>query len=190
MKANYNFEVIRNEKKQEKLKEVIKNFDLNNASMVILYRYYLMKLMPLFDGEIPDLSQRIDDDFCDAMAMETAGFVSDAVNNAVSAFIENDGKESFRVDYDGTEDEFKEELEDSVLIELGQQFEHEFLDFNRETGISRAVYETSAAIFISNIEESGSSITEYFRGTLTARPELCDNDNEENNSVDDTDDNS
>lgn len=104
MKANYNFEVIRNEKKQEKLKEVIKNFDLNNASMVILYRYYLMKLMPLFDGEIPDLSQRIDDDFCDAMAMETAGFVSDAVNNAVSAFIENDGKESFRVDYDGTED--------------------------------------------------------------------------------------
>lgn len=74
MKANYNFEVIRNEKKQEKLKEVIKNFDLNNASMVILYRYYLMKLMPLFDGEIPDLSQRIDDDFCDAMAMETAGF--------------------------------------------------------------------------------------------------------------------
>lgn len=102
MKANYNFEVIRNEKKQEKLKEVIKNFDLNNASMVILYRYYLMKLMPLFDGEIPDLSQRIDDDFCDAMAMETAGFVSDAVNNAVSAFIENDGKESFRVDYDGT----------------------------------------------------------------------------------------
>lgn len=190
MKANYNFEVIRNEKKQEKLKEVIKNFDLNNASMVILYRYYLMKLMPLFDGEIPDLSQRIDDDFCDAMAMETAGFVSDAVNNAVSAFIENDGKESFRVDYDGTEDEFKEELEDSVLIELGQQFEHEFLDFNRETGISRVDYETSAAIFISNIEESGSSITEYFRGALTARPELCDNDNEENNSVDNTDDNS
>lgn len=71
MKANYNFEVIRNEKKQEKLKEVIKNFDLNNASMVILYRYYLMKLMPLFDGEIPDLSQRIDDDFCDAMALFT-----------------------------------------------------------------------------------------------------------------------
>lgn len=66
--------------------------------------------------------------------------------------------------FDGTVDEFRQELANRVLITLSLAFEHEFINFTEQTGITRAQYEILAAEYIAHAEDDGSKVSEMFKG--------------------------
>lgn len=68
------------------------------------------------------------------------------------------------IKFDGTVDEFRQELANRVLITLSLAFEHEFINFTEQTGISRAQYEILAAEYIAHAEDDGSKVCEMFKG--------------------------
>ena len=96
------------------------------------------------------------------MAYEMTTFFGDAVNAAADDFT-NDEDDS-TIKFDGTVDEFRQELANRVLITLSLAFEHEFINFTEQTGISRAQYEILAAEYIAHAEDDGSKVCEMFKG--------------------------
>lgn len=68
------------------------------------------------------------------------------------------------IKFDGTVDEFRQELANRVLITLSLAFEHEFINFAEQTGITRAQYEILAAEYIAHAEDDGSKVSEMFKG--------------------------
>ena len=89
-------------------------------------------------------------------------FFSDAVNTAADDFTDDDDDRTIK--FDGTVDEFRQELANRVLITLSLAFEHEFINFTEQTGITRAQYEILAAEYIAHAEDDGSKVSEMFKG--------------------------
>lgn len=87
---------------------------------------------------------------------------TDAVNTAADDFTDDDDDRTIK--FDGTVDEFRQELANRVLITLSLAFEHEFINFTEQTGISRAQYEILAAEYIAHAEDDGSKVSEMFKG--------------------------
>lgn len=92
-----------------------------------------------------------------------ATFFGDAVNAAADDFTDGD-EDDYTIKFDGTVDEFRQELANRVLITLSLAFEHEFVDFTERTGITRAQYEILAAEYIAHAEDDGSKVSEMFKG--------------------------
>ena len=72
--------------------------------------------------------------------------LEDAVNEAIDSFIDEDKRPN--INFNGTADEFREELNNLVVVLLSKNFEHEFIEFSEATGISRVQYEAFAAKFM------------------------------------------
>lgn len=89
-------------------------------------------------------------DFEETDIKETAAdlteFFEDAVNEAIDSFIDEDKRPN--INFNGTADEFREELNNLVVVLLSKNFEHEFIEFSEATGISRVQYEAFAAKFM------------------------------------------
>lgn len=134
MKANYKIVAS----KQKMLEKEIENFEPNSTMSVLLMRYSIMrgmlqvKLNDKDENGIPDISPS-------DMAYEMTTFFGDAVNAAADDFT-NDDEDDSTIKFDGTVDEFRQELANRVLITLSLAFEHEFINFTEQTGISRAQY--------------------------------------------------
>lgn len=157
MKANY--KIVAN--KQKMLEKEIENFEPTSTMSVLLMRYSIIqgllqvKLNEKDENGIPNISP-VD------MAYEMTTFFGDAVNAAADDFT-NDEDDS-TIKFDGTVDEFRQELANRVLITLRLAFEHEFINFTEQTGISRAQYEILAAEYIAHAEDDGSKVCEMFKG--------------------------
>ena len=65
---------------------------------------------------------------------------------AIDSFIDEDKRPN--INFNGTADEFREELNNLVVVLLSKNFEHEFIEFSEATGISRVQYEAFAAKFM------------------------------------------
>lgn len=158
MKANY--KVIAN--KQKILEKEIENFEPTSTMSVLLMRYSIIqgllqvKVNEKDENGIPNISP-VD------MAYEMTTFFGDAVNAAADDFTNDDGDDS-TIKFDGTVDEFRQELANRVLITLSLAFEHEFINFAEQTGITRAQYEILAAEYIAHAEDDGSKVSEMFKG--------------------------
>lgn len=158
MKANY--KIVAN--KQKMLEKEIENFEPTSTMSVLLMRYSiiqgLLQVKPNEKDEngIPNISP-VD------MAYEMTTFFGDAVNAAADDFT-NDDEDDSTIKFDGTVDEFRQELANRVLITLSLAFEHEFINFTEQTGISRAQYEILAAEYIAHAEDDGSKVSEMFKG--------------------------
>lgn len=158
MKANYKIVAS----KQKMLEKEIENFEPNSTMSVLLMRYSIMrgmlqvKLNDKDENGIPDISPS-------DMAYEMTTFFGDAVNAAADDFT-NDDEDDSTIKFDGTVDEFRQELANRVLITLSLAFEHEFINFTEQTGISRAQYEILAAEYIAHAEDDGSKASEMFKG--------------------------
>lgn len=87
-----------------------------------------------------------------------------ANNCAAADDFTNDDEDDSTIKFDGTVDEFRQELANRVLITLSLAFEHEFINFTEQTGISRAQYEILAAEYIAHAEDDGSKVSEMFKG--------------------------
>lgn len=130
MKANYKIVAS----KQKMLEKEIENFEPNSTMSVLLMRYSIMrgmlqvKLNDKDENGIPDISPS-------DMAYEMTTFFGDAVNAAADDFT-NDDEDDSTIKFDGTVDEFRQELANRVLITLSLAFEHEFINFTEQTGIS------------------------------------------------------
>lgn len=138
MKANY--KVINN--KQVQLRKVIEEFKPDDVASVILFRYNVMQALTSLNDDCSD--------FEEADMKETATdlteFFEDAVNEAIDSFIDEDKRPN--INFNGTADEFREELNNLVVVLLSKNFEHEFIEFSEATGISRVQYEAFAAKFM------------------------------------------
>ena len=158
MKANYKIVAS----KQKMLEKEIENFEPNSTMSVLLMRYSIMrgmlqvKLNDKDENGIPDISPS-------DMAYEMTTFFGDAVNAAADDFT-NDDEDDSTVKFDGTVDEFRQELANHALITLSLAIEHEFINFTEQTGISRAQYEILAAEYIAHAEDDGSKVSEMFKG--------------------------
>lgn len=157
MKANY--KVIAN--KQKILEKEIENFEPTSTMSVLLMRYSIIqgllqvKLNEKDANGSPNISPS-------DMAYDMTTFFSDAVNTAADDF--TDDNDDRTIKFDGTVDEFRQELANRVLITLSLAFEHEFINFTEQTGISRAQYEILAAEYIAHAEDDGSKVSEMFKG--------------------------
>lgn len=158
MKANY--KVIAN--KQKILEKEIENFEPTSTMSVLLMRYSIIqgllqvKVNEKDENGIPNISPG-------DMAYEMTTFFGDAVNAAADDFT-NDDEDDSTIKFDGTVDEFRQELANRVLITLSLAFEHEFINFAEQTGITRAQYEILAAEYIAHAEDDGSKVSEMFKG--------------------------
>lgn len=158
MKANY--KIVAN--KQKMLEKEIENFEPTSTMSVLLMRYSIIqellqvKLNEKDENGIPNISP-VD------TAYEMTTFFGDAVNAAADDFT-NDDEDDSTIKFDGTVDEFRQELANRVLITLSLAFEHEFINFTEQTGISRAQYEILAAEYIAYAEDDGSKVSEMFKG--------------------------
>ncbi len=158
MKANY--KIVAN--KQKMLEKEIENFEPTSTMSVLLMRYSIIqgllqvKLNEKDENGIPNISP-VD------MAYEMTTFFGDAVNAAADDFTDGD-EDDYTIKFDGTVDEFRQELANRVLITLSLAFEHEFVDFTERTGITRAQYEILAAEYIAHAEDDGSKVSEMFKG--------------------------
>lgn len=116
------------------LEKEIENFEPTSTMSVLLMRYSiiqgLLQVKPNEKDEngIPNISP-VD------MAYEMTTFFGDAVNAAADDFT-NDDEDDSTIKFDGTVDEFRQELANRVLITLSLAFEHEFINFTEQTGIS------------------------------------------------------
>ena len=183
MKANY--KVIAN--KQKILEKEIENFEPTSTMSVLLMRYSIIqgllqvKVNEKDENGIPNISP-VD------MAYEMTTFFGDAVNAAADDFT-NDDEDDSTIKFDGTVDEFRQELANRVLITLSLAFEHEFINFTEQTGISRAQYEILAAEYIAHAEDDGSKISEMFKGDSSEKHKskgwtsTCPKTNEVKNSL-------
>lgn len=162
MKANYSFESIKNDR-QKQLREVLDNFQFVGPSGILLYRYYIMQLMAIGrDEEDEELKDNLaEEDMTEAMS-ETVAFAAHAVSMAANEFTEPTGKDNFRINYSGTVEEFREEITNGVVVALSRNFEHEFIDFSDETGMSRIEFECAVAAFMSAIEEDSGKVSDFF----------------------------
>lgn len=153
MKANY--KIVAN--KQKMLEKEIENFEPTSTMSVLLMRYSIIQgLLQVKPNEKANISP-VD------MAYEMTTFFGDAVNAAADDFT-NDDEDDSTIKFDGTVDEFRQELANRVLITLSLAFEHEFINFTEQTGISRAQYEILAAEYIAHAEDDGSKVSEMFKG--------------------------
>lgn len=156
MKANY--KIVAN--KQKMLEKEIENFEPTSTMSVLLMRYSIIqgllqvKLNEKDENGIPNISPS-------DMAYDMTTFFSDAVNTAADDFTDDDDR---TIKFDGTVDEFRQELANRVLITLSLAFEHEFINFAEQTGITRAQYEILAAEYIAHAEDDGSKVSEMFKG--------------------------
>lgn len=114
MKANY--KVINN--KQVQLRKVIEGFKPDDVASVILFRYNVMQALTSLNDDCTD--------FEEADMKETATdlteFFEDAVNEAIDSFIDEDKRPN--INFNGTADEFREELNNLVVVLLSKNFEH------------------------------------------------------------------
>ena len=131
MKANY--KVINN--KQVQLRKVIEEFKPDDVASVILFRYNVMQALT-----------SLNDDCSDFEETDLTEFFEDTVNEAIDSFIDEDKRPN--INFNGTADEFREELNNLVVVLLSKNFEHEFIEFSEATGISRVQYEAFAAKFM------------------------------------------
>ena len=158
MKANY--KIVAN--KQNMLEKDIAHVEPPSTLSVLLMRESIIqglrqvKLNEKDENGIPNISP-VD------MAYEMTTFFGDAVNAAADDFT-NDDEDDSTIKFDGTVDEFRQELANRVLITLSLAFEHEFINFTEQTGISRAQYEILAAEYIAHAEDDGSKVSEMFKG--------------------------
>lgn len=146
-------------------------FLLNSGANKLLdkgYDYYVKEFIPLGhrliqNGQIA--ADAMDGELAAqfSMAYEMTTFFGDAVNAAADDFT-NDDEDDSTIKFDGTVDEFRQELANRVLITLSLAFEHEFINFTEQTGISRAQYEILAAEYIAHAEDDGSKVSEMFKG--------------------------
>lgn len=158
MKANY--KVIAN--KQKILEKEIENFEPTSTMSVLLMRYSIIqgllqvKLNEKGANGSPNISPS-------DMAYDMTTFFSDAVNTAADDFTDDD-EDDRTIKFDGTVDEFRQALANRVLITLSLAFEHEFINFTEQTGITRTQYEILAAEYIAHAEDDGSKVSEMFKG--------------------------
>lgn len=127
MKANY--KVIAN--KQKILEKEIENFEPTSTMSVLLMRYSIIqgllqvKLNEKDANGSPNISPS-------DMAYDMTTFFSDAVNTAADDFTDDDDDRTIK--FDGTVDEFRQELANRVLITLSLAFEHEFINLQSKPG--------------------------------------------------------
>lgn len=158
MKANYKIVAS----KQKMLEKEIENFEPTSTMSVLLMRYSIMrgmlqvKLNGKDENGIPDISPS-------DMACDLTAFFGDAVDAATENFMEGD-EDNRTVKFDGTIDEFRQELTHRVMTTLSVAFEHEFVDFLEKTGVTRAQFEVLAAQYIAHTEENGGKVSEIFEG--------------------------
>lgn len=138
MKANY--KVINN--KQVQLRKVIEEFKPDDVASVILFRYNVMQALTSLNDDCSDFEET---DMKETAA-DLTEFFEDAVNEAIDSFIDEDKRPN--INFNGTADEFREELNNLVVVLLSKNFEHEFIEFSEVTGISRVQYEAFAAKFM------------------------------------------
>lgn len=165
MKANYSFESIKNDR-QKQLHDILDDFQFVGPCGILLYRYYIMQILAIGrdDGKLKD---NLSEEDMREVAAETVDFATHAVSMAADDYTEPTSNGDFKVNYPGTIEEFQEEISNGVVVALSHNFEHAFVDFSDETGISRIEYECAVAAFMASLEDGGEMVNKFFANTFS-----------------------
>lgn len=166
MRAHYNVELYNNRQKQ--LRDVIDNFEFTGACGHMLFRRLCMELIKCEENGEGMTLEELDNLDPDSFVPAVSGFAKAAISMASLEYLKDsdtDDEDDAIIDYDGTVAEFEEEFDFAVLTELSMLFEREFVDFTYNMHMSRAEFESAAAMFFEMYQALGWDATRLFLNT-------------------------